>query len=585
MELKQQRLMEKIVAAEMEKVRQEAQDDIEAIKFASEERLRETLQNFQQRERDMQAAFKKAVDRAEMYGHRQAEKKLRGEMEALVEDSRRKDEALKKLEKEWKKKQDSWKTERFELEVCTQRAFLFEKRNRLRMQRILRAIKLEFRYSLSEATAELREKAEEVVFEEVAESMRKSAYQSVVANESSKIRNLLRQFETGKYWNQINSQIVRKSKIHRQLLDIAGSCSGGQTENGGVSLCKQFGLKHVDMPVTTTKMQHSMNNDNIYSGSEKQDELCFSVLPDDRESGNIRVSSCDVVKTKRSLLWPASNRIALSDNTNKLSNMQSPDMLHSHERFRMAPSLHIEKRSTFDLIPVKSIKLPHNPFQKNRKESAGDSEEQVYGAEEKFAKNKCKDILCSYGEEAKTLSNEDSDETITILGSESSILDDKESLQFLWRAELEREQIFNEDVPEILDRILSSSDNLIDEKSIKKLLKLWDVVGIPISARSQMLQNIVDSVKCQPPKARLIVNKMCEKLLLFIQERKKEILAVRKREDMKNHLSHKPSDQRKFEKLSNILVRVLARWEEAHKQRFLYRGISYIEILAMEGFL
>jgi hypothetical protein len=78
---------------------------------------------------------------------------------------------------------------------------------------------------------------------------------------------------------------------------------------------------------------------------------------------------------------------------------------------------------------------------------------------------------------------------------------------------------------------------------------------------------------------------MCEKLLLFIQERKKEILAVRKREDMKNHLSHKPSDQRKFEKLSNILVRVLARWEEAHKQRFLYRGISYIEILAMEGFL
>ena len=48
----------------------------------------------------MQAAFKKAVDRAEMYGHRQAEKKLRGEMEALVEDSRRKDEALKKLEKE-----------------------------------------------------------------------------------------------------------------------------------------------------------------------------------------------------------------------------------------------------------------------------------------------------------------------------------------------------------------------------------------------------------------------------------------------------------------------------------------------------
>ena len=77
---------------------------------------------------------------------------------------------------------------------------------------------------------------------------------------------------------------------------------------------------------------------------------------------------------------------------------------------------------------------------------------------------------------------------------------------------------------------------------------------------------------------------MCEKLLAFIDARKKEVLAIRKREEMKFKLADNPSLEPTFDKLSAILVRVISRWEGANGQQFLYRGIPYIEMLAMDGF-
>ena len=73
----------------------------------------------------------------------------------------------------------------------------------------------------------------------------------------------------------------------------------------------------------------------------------------------------------------------------------------------------------------------------------------------------------------------------------------------------------------------------------------------------------------------------------FIDERKRELLAIRKREDMKNKIESQTDVEiensllEKYRKLNAVLERVIIRWEEENDQQFLFRGLPYIKILKM----
>ena len=74
----------------------------------------------------------------------------------------------------------------------------------------------------------------------------------------------------------------------------------------------------------------------------------------------------------------------------------------------------------------------------------------------------------------------------------------------------------------------------------------------------------------------------------FVEERKRELLAIRKREEMKNKIELHEDDEidrnlvEKYNKLNVVLERVILRWEETNNQQFLFRGLPYIKILKID---
>ena len=117
-----------------------------------------------------------------------------------------------------------------------------------------------------------------------------------------------------------------------------------------------------------------------------------------------------------------------------------------------------------------------------------------------------------------------------------------------------------------------------------KLLKLWDVAGLPYFAREQTSQRLVEGGSSKE-QTKEIMKTMCKKLMKFIDERKRELLAIRKREDMKNKIESQTDVEiehsllEKYRKLNAVLERVIIRWEEENDQQFLFRGLPYIKIL------
>ena len=124
---RQKVLIAKIVHAEVEKVRNETAQLLRTIQIESEERLRQNLNVFQQKEAAMQDAFDKAISRAEAYGKRKAEQDLKQEMEALIERIRIAEEELSKERASFQEKENEWKKERFEWQVCVERALMSER--------------------------------------------------------------------------------------------------------------------------------------------------------------------------------------------------------------------------------------------------------------------------------------------------------------------------------------------------------------------------------------------------------------------------------------------------------------------------
>ncbi len=606
----QQHLIKRIIAAEMHKVRREAKDDIEAIRVASEERLRQQLKEFQDRERDLHNTFKKAVDRAEAFGRRQAEKKIQHEMEALVANADAMENKVVKIEGNWRKKEQAWHNERFEMEVVMKRLEDRSYRQRKQMKKLLRSIKLEFKYSLSEAEAELKDQCRDVVCKTIERELREPVRQQLLESESARIQSMYRNFQDGTYWNLLYRQIASKQRLHNELVGMRAKRSDfySPREEIETSFIRTVGLNHVASPVlkpmlkwtaaspapsiienvlspavvddssqrnksSRSKNQRSKmsyNAENVEFCPDQDDEFCYD---EKIEKGKLAGGSNPA---NRSLLWP-SGKTALHDRTNENILAEKDAFMSSLKNIDLPKNpfqtsfVNILKSNHVDIVPKDSHSLvegedvPQHDDETTISVHSPRSDEEQGGISTHSP---------SYNDD------DDDEETVTMIEDSQA----QQSASVLWKMELQAEAKFLRESPELLEDIVSDSGDEISSKSLGKLLKLWGVVGIPSNTRLRTLQSIHSAAEIEPEKAKVIVHKMCEKLLAFIDARKKEVLAIRKREEMKFKLADNPSLEPTFDKLSAILVRVISRWEGANGQQFLYRGIPYIEMLAMDGF-
>ena len=83
-------------------------------------------------------------------------------MEALIERIRVAEEKLSKERASFREKENSWKRERFEWQVCVERALMSERGYKKSFRKFLRKVKLQFRYSLNEAKLDLIDSAKDI---------------------------------------------------------------------------------------------------------------------------------------------------------------------------------------------------------------------------------------------------------------------------------------------------------------------------------------------------------------------------------------------------------------------------------------
>ena len=687
---KQEQLIQKIVENEITKVKQETQQLLEAIQVESEERLREKLSIFQKKELAMQDAFNKAISRAEAYGKRKAMEALKGEMEALVERVRVAEEEVWKERQLVKEKEKDWAKERFEWQVSVERALLSERGYKRNFKKILRKIKLEFRYSLNEAKSDLMDKAKSIATKNLEKKLYADVRKEIIKSQLKHGQQTLVKVHDGTIWAPLQQQMFLKTRLLNELFNTTNADydSGEKlsiindnirsrnfdneddTSNYFIK-SRKLHLKHVENIVELKNslppwvINHHNNNNKSHRSSssnmspvnfQSNDSLISNVTPPlspmsphlvndnsiqdisfnnnnnlteannstdrhpDSIGKNVNNDNSAYHDENVSLMWP-SNATQIYE-TNK-SNVNFP-----HFQKKSIGGNVVKKNALFDrtnlnvydsqqqqnignksiLEPMEPIDFPQNPFTivattanrsgdfdllphrdssfkiKEDSENEGineDDKEDNFYQQEQEQQEQQQDV-------SDTTSNYSNNEIVMNNDGEVSVSSDgflrSDSIVFLWRKELEQEIQFKQMLPHFVERIQIRN---IPIKLFKKLIQFWDLAGLPYFARIKTSQRLINS-DVSSEQSKNIMKTMCKKLMKFVEERKRELLAIRKREEMKNKIELHEDDEidrnlvEKYNKLNVVLERVILRWEETNNQQFLFRGLPYIKILKID---
>ena len=687
---KQEQLIQKIVENEITKVKQETQQLLEAIQVESEERLREKLSIFQKKELAMQDAFNKAISRAEAYGKRKAMEALKGEMEALVERVRVAEEEVWKERQLVKEKEKDWAKERFEWQVSVERALLSERGYKRNFKKILRKIKLEFRYSLNEAKSDLMDKAKSIATKHLEKKLYADVRKEIIKSQLKHGQQTLVKVHDGTIWAPLQQQMFLKTRLLNELFNTTNADydSGEKlsiindnirsrnfdneddTSNYFIK-SRKLHLKHVENIVELKNslppwvINHHNNNNKSHRSSssnmspvncQSNDSLISNVTPPlspmsphlvndnsiqdisfnnnnnlteannstdrhpDSIGKNVNNDNSAYHDDNVSLMWP-SNATQIYE-TNK-SNVNFP-----HFQKKSIGGNVVKKNALFDrtnlnvydnqqqqnignksiLEPMEPIDFPQNPFTivattanrsgdfdllphrdssfkiKEDSENEGineDDKEDNFYQQEQEQQEQQQDV-------SDTTSNYSNNEIVMNNDGEVSVSSDgflrSDSIVFLWRKELEQEIQFKQMLPHFVERIQIRN---IPIKLFKKLIQFWDLAGLPYFARIKTSQRLINS-DVSSEQSKNIMKTMCKKLMKFVEERKRELLAIRKREEMKNKIELHEDDEidrnlvEKYNKLNVVLERVILRWEETNNQQFLFRGLPYIKILKID---
>ena len=687
---KQEQLIQKIVENEITKVKQETQQLLEAIQVESEERLREKLSIFQKKELAMQDAFNKAISRAEAYGKRKAMEALKGEMEALVERVRVAEEEVWKERQLVKEKEKDWAKERFEWQVSVERALLSERGYKRNFKKILRKIKLEFRYSLNEAKSDLMDKAKSIATKNLEKKLYADVRKEIIKSQLKHGQQTLVKVHDGTIWAPLQQQMFLKTRLLNELFNTTNADydSGEKlsiindnirsrnfdneddTSNYFIK-SRKLHLKHVENIVELKNslppwvINHHNNNNKSHRSSssnmspvncQSNDSLISNVTPPlspmsphlvndnsiqdisfnnnnnlteannstdrhpDSIGKNVNNDNSAYHDDNVSLMWP-SNATQIYE-TNK-SNVNFP-----HFQKKSIGGNVVKKNALFDrtnlnvydsqqqqnignksiLEPMEPIDFPQNPFTivattanrsgdfdllphrdssfkiKEDSENEGineDDKEDNFYQQEQEQQEQQQDV-------SDTTSNYSNNEIVMNNDGEVSVSSDgflrSDSIVFLWRKELEQEIQFKQMLPHFVERIQIRN---IPIKLFKKLIQFWDLAGLPYFARIKTSQRLINS-DVSSEQSKNIMKTMCKKLMKFVEERKRELLAIRKREEMKNKIELHEDDEidrnlvEKYNKLNVVLERVILRWEETNNQQFLFRGLPYIKILKID---
>ena len=687
---KQEQLIQKIVENEITKVKQETQQLLEAIQVESEERLREKLSIFQKKELAMQDAFNKAISRAEAYGKRKAMEALKGEMEALVERVRVAEEEVWKERQLVKEKEKDWAKERFEWQVSVERALLSERGYKRNFKKILRKIKLEFRYSLNEAKSDLMDKAKSIATKHLEKKLYADVRKEIIKSQLKHGQQTLVKVHDGTIWAPLQQQMFLKTRLLNELFNTTNADydSGEKlsiindnirsrnfdneddTSNYFIK-SRKLHLKHVENIVELKNslppwvINHHNNNNKSHRSSssnmspvncQSNDSLISNVTPPlspmsphlvndnsiqdisfnnnnnlteannstdrhpDSIGKNVNNDNSAYHDDNVSLMWP-SNATQIYE-TNK-SNVNFP-----HFQKKSIGGNVVKKNALFDrtklnvydnqqqqnignksiLEPMEPIDFPQNPFTivatttnrsgdfdllphrdssfkiKDDSENEGineDDKEDNFYQQEQEQQEQQQDV-------SDTTSNYSNNEIVMNNDGEVSVSSDgflrSDSIVFLWRKELEQEIQFKQMLPHFVERIQIRN---IPIKLFKKLIQFWDLAGLPYFARIKTSQRLINS-DVSSEQSKNIMKTMCKKLMKFVEERKRELLAIRKREEMKNKIELHENDEidrnlvEKYNKLNVVLERVILRWEETNNQQFLFRGLPYIKILKID---
>jgi hypothetical protein len=671
---KQEKLIQKIVENEIDKVKRESQQLLQAIQVESEERLRETLNVFQKKELAMQDAFNKAILRAEAYGKRKAEQKLKGEMEALIERVTIAEKELLKEKEVLSEKEQEWKKERFEWQVYVERALLSENGYKKNFRKVLRKIKLEFRYSLNEAKSDLMDKAKDIASKQLRKKLYTDVRKDIIKSQLKQGQETLIQVYDGTLWEPLYKQMLLKIRLLRELDRIGSHLQGDKNYdrcNDAFQFSREnrfFKLNHVENIREANKklplwvIEHHNKQHQLYPSASKSsvkyqetDSLISDVTPplsplsphvvnDNKiadisfqndvahsnndynsfQCSNTITNYCDNHETKPndnnnapfcddnvSLIWPSGtikicndnieekDALGFSKNVNKFDSDKKNILFDRTNLNRNNESNNGNNKSLLEAM--KPIKLPQNPFTllvstESRSHESDllpnrdppfnvkniDSNDNVYETNQYQQNN---------GKSPYTDSNNyDNNNDIIEFNdpNEESVSSDgflrSDSIALLWRKELEQEIQFKQTLPHFFRQMSSKN---ISVELFKKLVQFWDLAGLPYFARLKTSERLIN-LDLENKQTKTIIKTMCKKLMKFVEERKRELLAIKKREDMKNKIELSAGDNidhllsEKYDKLNVVLERVILRWEETNEQRFLYRGLPYIKILKID---
>ncbi len=658
---KQEKLIQKIVENEIDEVKRESQQLLQAIQVESEERLRETLNVFKKKELAMQDAFSKAILRAETYGKQKAEQKLQGEMDALIERVRIAEKELLKEKELLAEKEQEWKKERFEWQVCVERALLSENGYKKNFRKLLRKIKLEFSYSLKEAKCDLMEKAKDIATNQLRKTLYTDVRKDIIKSQLKQGQETLVKVYDGTLWEPLYAQMTLKMRVLRELTSLSNFAQVYENPLHISEKNRLFKLNHVEkfkeaknkLPLWVIE-HHSKQCQPCSSASKssvkykESDSLISDVTPplspvsphavndnkiadisfqnnivndnnDDNsfQYSNITTNYWDNHGTKNnsnsdtpfcddniSLIWPSGGIKICNDNIEKKAPVgvsKNVNKYDSDKRNILFDRTNLNSgNNKLILEAMKPINLPQNPFTvlastdsrsqesdllPNRNVSFNrtnpHSNDDAYGTNQD--QHESGNSPCTDG------NNHDNDDIVEPNDrNEDSVSSDgflrSDSIALLWRKELEHEIQFKETLPYFYQQ-LSSKD--ISVELFKKLVQFWDLAGLPYFARIKTSQRLVNS-DLPKEQAKTMIKTMCKKLMKFVEERKRELLAIRKREDMKNRIELSGGGNidrvllEKYNKLNIVLERVILRWEETNEQRFLYRGVPYIKILKID---
>eukprot|EP00943_MAST-04B_sp_MAST-4B-sp1_P006515 g6515.t1 len=671
---KQEKLIQKIVESEIDKVKRESQQLLQAIQVESEERLRETLNVFQKKELAMQDAFNKAILRAEAYGKRKAEQKLKGEMEALIERVRIAEKELLKEKEVFAEKEQDWKKERFEWQVYVERALLSENGYKKNFRKVLRKIKLEFRYSLNEAKSDLMDKAKDIATKQLRKKLYADVRKDIINSQLKQGQETLVQVYDGTLWEPLYKQMLLKIRLLRELGRIGSPLRGDKNYdrcNDTFQFSRKnrfFKLNHVEnireankklplwviehhnkqhqpclsaskssvkyqetdslisdvTPPLSPASPHVVNDNKIANISFQNDAVHSNNDDNSFQCSNTTTNHGDNHETKAndnndtpfyddniSLIWPSGAIKICNDNIEKKEThgfSKNVNKVDSDKKNILFDRTNLNRNNQPNngnnkslLEAMKPITLPQNPFTilastdsrshesdllPNRDPPFNtkniDSNDDVYETNQYQQYNG----NSAYSDSKNCDNNDDiiefNDRNEESISSDGFLRSD--SIALLWRKELEQEIQFKQTLPYFF-RQVSSKD--ISVELFKKLVQFWDLAGLPYFARLKASQRLI-SHDLQSEQSKTIMKTMCKKLMKFIEERKRELLAIRKREDMKSKIELSAGDNidrmllEKYDKLNVVLERVILRWEETNQQRFLYRGLPYIKILKID---